>query len=147
MSLFRSPEGALARLQALIEAEVKKYRHEYGDRAALLLTDWPQNSGLQGWFVRLVREGHQRAHNHTDAWLSGCFYLQIPDEVNGDEGAIEFCLDGPGYPEIGNSSTTLLHRPRAGNLVLFPSSLFHRTIPFTSDEERLCIAFDIVPVG
>ena len=28
---------------------------------------------------------------------------------------------------------------------LFPSSLFHRTIPFRSDEERLCIAFDLLP--
>ena len=35
--------------------------------------------------------------------------------------------------------------PSKGDLVLFPSSLFHRTIPFDSKEERLCIAFDIVP--
>ncbi|MFM8391730.1 MAG: putative 2OG-Fe(II) oxygenase, partial [Methylophilaceae bacterium] len=27
----------------------------------------------------------------------------------------------------------------------FPSSLFHRTIPFSSDEERICIAFDLRP--
>ena len=32
------------------------------------------------------------------------------------------------------------------DLVLFPSSLFHGTIPFNSDEERHVIAFDIVPV-
>jgi Putative 2OG-Fe(II) oxygenase len=29
--------------------------------------------------------------------------------------------------------------------VLFPSSLFHRTIPFNSDEERICVAFDLKP--
>ncbi|WP_373280560.1 putative 2OG-Fe(II) oxygenase [Methylomonas koyamae] len=36
-------------------------------------------------------------------------------------------------------------RPKVGDLVLFPSSLFHRTIPFNSDQERICIAFDIKP--
>ncbi|MGZ8200352.1 MAG: putative 2OG-Fe(II) oxygenase [Methylosarcina sp.] len=33
-----------------------------------------------------------------------------------------------------------------GDLVLFPSSLFHRTIPFHSDRERICVAFDVKPV-
>ena len=32
-----------------------------------------------------------------------------------------------------------------GSLVLFPSSLFHRTIPFISQEERHSIAFDLIP--
>jgi hypothetical protein len=32
-----------------------------------------------------------------------------------------------------------------GDIVFFPSSLFHRTIPFESDEERICIAFDVKP--
>jgi hypothetical protein len=34
-----------------------------------------------------------------------------------------------------------------GDIVLFPSSLFHRTIPFNSNEERICIAFDLKPEG
>ena len=32
-----------------------------------------------------------------------------------------------------------------GDILLFPSSLFHRTIPFETDEDRICIAFDISP--
>ena len=32
-----------------------------------------------------------------------------------------------------------------GDLVLFPSSLFHHTIPFKSNEERFTFAFDIIP--
>ena len=35
--------------------------------------------------------------------------------------------------------------PNGFDLVLFPSSLFHETIPFTIDDERHCIAFDLVP--
>ena len=32
-----------------------------------------------------------------------------------------------------------------GDLVLFPSSLFHHTVPFKSNEERVTFAFDIIP--
>jgi hypothetical protein len=32
-----------------------------------------------------------------------------------------------------------------GDVVFFPSSVFHRTIPFASKEERICIAFDVKP--
>ena len=32
-----------------------------------------------------------------------------------------------------------------GDVVFFPSSVFHRTIPFNSNEERICIAFDVKP--
>ena len=37
-------------------------------------------------------------------------------------------------------------RPDVGDLVLFPSSLYHRTIPFDSEKERLSLAFDVVPL-
>jgi len=32
-----------------------------------------------------------------------------------------------------------------GDIVLFPSSLFHRTIPFSAAQDRICIAFDVAP--
>ena len=36
-------------------------------------------------------------------------------------------------------------RPTEGLLVLFPSYLFHRTIPFSGDGTRISIAFDVIP--
>ena len=33
----------------------------------------------------------------------------------------------------------------AGDMVLFPSYLYHRTLPFESDAERICVAFDVIP--
>jgi hypothetical protein len=36
-------------------------------------------------------------------------------------------------------------RPRPGRLVLFPSYMWHGTVPFTTAERRMTIAFDIVP--
>jgi hypothetical protein len=36
-------------------------------------------------------------------------------------------------------------RPGVGMLVLFPSYFWHGTVPFSSDQPRLTVAFDAVP--
>jgi len=63
----------------------------------------------------------------------------------GDEGAISFSLHGYNYRKVKEDIPQLVHKPKAGELVLFPSSLFHSTVPFESDEDRQCIAFDMIP--
>ena len=37
--------------------------------------------------------------------------------------------------------------PHEGLVVLFPSYFYHRTEPFVSQEKRISIAFDILPVA
>jgi ectoine hydroxylase-related dioxygenase (phytanoyl-CoA dioxygenase family) len=36
-------------------------------------------------------------------------------------------------------------RPEPGKLVLFPSYMWHGTVPFTTPESRLTVAFDLLP--
>ena len=60
-----------------------------------------------------------------------------------NEGAIEFSLNGKNYSDP--SSPKLIHQPKVGDIVLFPSTLHHRTIPFTADEDRIIISFDLIP--
>jgi hypothetical protein len=36
-------------------------------------------------------------------------------------------------------------RPEVGTLVLFPSYMWHGTVPFTSQQPRLTVAFDLLP--
>ena len=69
----------------------------------------------------------------------------MPKKLKGNEGAIAFSLHGYNYPILRSDIPTKEHQPSVGELVFFPSSLFHRTVPFESDEERQCIAFDIIP--
>ncbi len=141
-----NPGGALARLQRDLVAELERYRAGLAPDAREMAVRWPANASLHGWFVRLVTGGHQAFHNHPFGWMSGCLYLQIPQQSPAGEGAIEFSLEGDGFPRLSDRpSPTFRHEPRPGQLALFPSSLFHRTIPFRSDEERLCIAFDLKP--
>jgi len=38
-------------------------------------------------------------------------------------------------------------QPRVGRLVLFPSYMWHGTIPFHAPQHRTTIAFDAIPAG
>jgi len=53
-------------------------------------------------------------------------------------------LQGFDYPYDKNLPN-LYYAPKPFDLILYPSSLFHYTVPFTSNEERHCIAFDLTP--
>jgi len=144
--LFLNSSGALDRLKGDLVEELGKYFSEFGQTGITLVKNWPTTTRLQGWYVRLVTGGHQHFHNHPYGWMSGCLYLQMPKLAPPGEGAIEFGLNRGNYPKLSDKPPpTLLHHPKPGQVVLFPSSLFHRTIPFHSDEERLCIAFDLLP--
>ncbi len=134
------------RLEAIVRAKLELYREEFHDAADGIVGDFPKNYTLSGWRVKLMKSGHQRPHIHAGGWVSGVFYLKIPEQMSGNEGAIAFSLHGYDYPILKQDIPEKEHVPSAGDLVLFPSSLFHRTIPFDSDEERQCIAFDVVPI-
>ena len=73
-------------------------------------------------------------------------YLAIPPRAAGsDDGSIEFSTDGDDYPRRHADFPRRVVAPAIGDIVLFPSSLFHRTVPFSATEERICIAFDVAP--
>ena len=99
---------------------------------------------MHGWHFKLLKTGYQNSHIHPNGWLSGVFYLKIPSQIKNNEAGIEFSLHGDNYKIVHENIPTKNFQPVVGDLVLFPSSLFHKTIPFKSNEERVCIAFDIV---
>jgi tetratricopeptide (TPR) repeat protein len=96
------------------------------------------------WSVRLSRGGHNVAHTHPLGWLSSAFYVALPDEAErGAAPAGHLSLGAP-PPELGLSLEPYLQiAPAVGKLVLFPSTLWHSTVPFPAGE-RLNIAFDVI---
>jgi len=44
-----------------------------------------------------------------------------------------------------NSELSKIIDVDTGNLCLFPASLLHYTIPFDSREDRIVLAFDVIP--
>lgn len=98
------------------------------------------------WSVRLSGQGFHTNHMHPKGWISSALYIAVPDEVSGatdDAGYIQF-----GAPEekLGlNLPPIRTIKPEVGSLVLFPSYMWHGTIPFSSEQPRITVAFDIVP--
>ncbi|WP_197463257.1 tetratricopeptide repeat protein [Prochlorococcus sp. MIT 1306] len=107
--------------------------------------NWGKNMYiLRGWAIVMGKGGNLKSHNHELGWLTGTFYLQMPErEANSKEGAIEFSHQGPKYPQGNSSFDTRVIRPEVRDLNIFSSSLFHRTLPFQSKTQRICIAFDL----
>ncbi len=98
------------------------------------------------WSVRLRPGGFHKDHFHSQGWLSSAFYVQTPDAAldHADrQGWIRF--GQPPFKTTPPLPAEYFVRPRPGRLVLFPSYMWHGTVPFTTDERRMTIAFDIVP--
>ena len=84
------------------------------------------------------------SHIHEHGWISGAVYLVIPESAkNSTNGAIELSTHADDYPKLHDQFTTKIVPLKTGDIVFSPSSAFHRTTPFISNEERICIAFDI----
>ncbi len=107
--------------------------------------NWEKNLyRLIGWAIVMNKGGNLKTHNHEKGWLSGTFYLQMPEKgANQEEGAIEFSHQGPRYPSGNAVFEKRLIQPSARDLNIFSSALFHRTHPFQSEKQRICIAFDV----
>lgn len=118
-----------------------QHDHPLGDRPRRQ----PRFAG--SWSVRLRSQGFHVCHTHPFGLVSSALYVSLPDEQSlgsAPAGWLELGappadlrLDIPAYARI---------EPRPGRLVLFPSTMWHGTMPF-EDGERLTIAFDIAPGG
>jgi tetratricopeptide (TPR) repeat protein len=124
---------------------VEEYYNKFRFEKNLFIQLWPKKHKLKGWYNRLLKNGYQNSHIHAGGWLSGVIYLKTIDTSHNDEGAIEFGLHGYDLPIRDKNYPRKLFKPRIGDIILFPSSLFHRTLPFTQNTERCVVAFDLMP--
>ena len=98
------------------------------------------------WSSRLCDQGFHVNHLHPEGWISSCYYVTVPKETDDPEtrnGWIKF-----GEPSL-RRAVEERHPPRVqpfpGRLVLFPSYMWHGTIPLRAPSPRTTIAFDAVP--
>ncbi len=143
INLFSNSSKNISQLKSIILNELHSYYLKYEKESCLYIQKWPSNKKLHAWYVILKKQGYQDAHIHPSGWLSGVIYLKVVPPLNKNEGAIELSLNGPNYSNP--NSPTLIHQPEVGDIIFFPSSLYHRTIPFSTDTERIVMAFDLFP--
>ncbi len=109
----------------------------------------PQTAILRNWCVITESDGFETWHVHQFGWLSGVYYVQIPDSIaigNTKEGCLAFGLPD----DLAGTDGALgfgehLVRPYGGMLMTFPSQCYHRTYPHGTGEKRICVAFDLRP--
>ena len=148
--LLREPRGPMEAMEARIVEAIHWYKKSLPDDPSHPAVRWaPKQYKLTSWGVVMFDKGHERAHIHPNGWLSGVFYLQLPDVIHDSE------RDHEGWLEFGRPTADLhvrsaLHlrhyMPAYGEMFLFPSYFYHGTIPFRSRERRISVAFDVEPV-
>lgn len=136
-------------LRLMITESVRRYMAQIATGSSHPFLDaCPRDFHLEGWAVVSDGKSHHLPHIHPRAWASGVYYVVQPP-VSRDTRARRGWLR-IGAPEHHGvtSEQGWAERwvePAAGTLVLMPGYFFHGTQPMGVDEDRICVAFDVVP--
>ncbi len=96
------------------------------------------------WSVRLTAQGHHVSHTHPRGWISSALYVALPPPGRRGPPPAGWIRFGVPPDFLGLKLPALAQlEPKPGRLILFPSTLWHETLPF-DDGERLVIAFDVM---
>lgn len=102
----------------------------------------PSGNLITSWSMIAEKESYHFSHNHHSAWVSGVFYIDVPDTQDHLGGSIIFSPNGYDYP-VKKKSDDLIIKPESGEIIFFPSHLFHKTLPTESESSRICLPFNI----
>ncbi len=145
-NLLKRTEPSIRRLADLLKEQISAYQQRFVPSPYELIQAFPTELDFaSSWYLRMKQGGYLTSHIHEEGWISGCVYLQLPEKNNAHEGSFEYSTDGDDYPRLHDDFPKQIVDQQVGDLVLFPSSLFHRTLPFHSERERVCVAFDVKP--
>jgi tetratricopeptide (TPR) repeat protein len=145
-NLFDAGHALVEKIQSRIAQAVGRYvdslksddRHPYLSR---------KRNGFEfagSWSSRLRDRGFHINHLHPGGWISSCYYVDLPNVMKdgmGQQGWIKF---GEPSFDVGLPPRRVI-QPTAGRLVLFPSYMWHGTVPFQGSDARTTIAFDVLP--
>jgi tetratricopeptide (TPR) repeat protein len=151
LEILNSAEAPVAALKRFIEDAVGAYLATALGTSANPFAPPPFEAWhLNAWAVVLRASGYQTPHFHPPAMVSGVYYVQIPEVVRaGQAGEAGFIKFGPPLDSISGATAedtplTRALRPEEGMIVLFPSYFWHCTMSFESQEDRICVAFDVI---
>ena len=97
----------------------------------------------QAWMNKSVSGCHHRVHNHANSILSGVFYFQdLDDYPVVFLGPKQDLLLPPFVKQTKYNCEYLGIPAKKGDLVLFPSSLYHEVPPNQTNNIRYSLAFN-----
>jgi hypothetical protein len=146
--IFGAGHNLVERLRARVDEAVTAYITGMREDAEhpLLRRRLPQFQYAGSWSSRLRDCGFHTNHVHPKGWISSAYYIAVPDTVadtRAKQGWLKF--GEPAFEPAFKDPIRRSVKPAPGTLVLFPSYMWHGTVPFHSAEARTTIAFDAVP--
>lgn len=143
INILHNPLPATRAIREALDGPLRRHMAALGKGSDILRS---RNTGaydFQGmWSVRLHSGGYHIDHVHPQGWLSSACYIDTV-KPNGHEGWIRF--GKPGSPTAPALEAEHYVEPKPGMLVLFPSYMWHGTVPFSGDQTRMTFAFDLSP--
>lgn len=98
------------------------------------------------WSCQLRSSGYHANHVHPKGWISSAYYVHLPNAVEDEAHRQGWLKFGESNLALGEQDRPEHHvRPIVGRLVLFPSYYWHGTVPFIASDDRLGVAFDVIP--
>lgn len=149
--LFGHPDGVVAAAACALQDAAERWLRTLPDdpRHPFLARRRSHVRTVGSWSVKLWSAGHHANHIHQEGWLSSAFYVALPPVMDAMPEMRQGWLQlGQPMSELGlDLAPRRLLRPRAGRLALFPSYMWHGTVPFHDDQPRMTIAFDMQPAS
>jgi hypothetical protein len=142
-NLFDIKNSFTEQIQKAIRLEIEKYRIEFKDSKDGFIKKWPTEYSLYGWLISMKSGGELKPHIHSNGWLSGSVYINVPPKLKAESGNLVVSLGEEKDETDKRINTEEIINVVTGSLVLFPASLTHYTIPFEAEEERIVLAFDV----
>lgn len=108
----------------------------------------PKKFRIDMFAAGLKSGGHIGPHVHSGGFMSGNYYVRVPqidDSENTERGCVQFGKT-LFHGSIGFERKCRTFRPVEGMMLAWPSYLSHSTIPCGTDQSRMVIGYDIVPV-
>tara|TARA_B100000401_G_C52558668_1_gene602144 strand:+ start:24 stop:632 length:609 start_codon:yes stop_codon:yes gene_type:complete len=96
------------------------------------------------WVVRQFKNEYNPVHFH-DGYVSAVGYLKVPKNLTMSKkklktnGTIDFINGTKTY--LSNSIHN--HKPKTGDMIIFPNNLMHTAYPFNVDGERRSFSFNL----
>jgi tetratricopeptide (TPR) repeat protein len=146
-NLVTSDDPVIGAFFQAIQGPIRAYRHHLGQGPDLLRRRNVGDHRIdEAWSVRLRPQGYHVDHIHPNGWISSAFYADVPPQVETTdrrEGWLR--LGAPPTPTAPTLEAGHFVQPKPGLLALFPSYMWHGTVPFGGAARRLSLAFDLLP--
>ena len=108
----------------------------------------PEKVGISEIWAIINKKGtFNQSHNHPGSYLSAAYYVKAPENCGNihfyEPNEVKKFQTPPVEKRTELSSTGFSIKPEEGNLLIFPSYLYHDVGKSLSDEDRVVVSFNV----